>query len=100
MMGHDDRWTARMQLARSQDRWRQGIAERRRADRRDEIARQNYSDHVRRERLVARAYEAEEARRRHPNGRLVLSAAERLRRYAVMDQGKQVRNSGEVYGVR
>jgi hypothetical protein len=100
MMNLDQGWTARMHLARHQTQWRQEVSDRRQASRRNQIMSENYADHVRRERAVRRAYEAEATRHRTPNGRLVLPAAERLRRYALMDEGKQVRHSGQVYAIR
>jgi hypothetical protein len=102
MMNADQGWVNRMHLARHQTQWRQGMAERRRADRRNEWMAEAYAAGVRRERAVRRAYADEEARRRRTTGRLGLSEAERIRRYELMDRdrGVQTRNSGQVYGVR
>jgi hypothetical protein len=64
MMNVDDGWAARMRLARSQNRWRRQVAETRQTARRNQVMAENYADHLRRQRLVARAYEAEAARQR------------------------------------
>jgi hypothetical protein len=100
MMNVDDGWVTRMGVARSQNRWRRQVADTRQTARRNQIMAENYADHLRRQRLVARAFEAEAARHRQTSARQSLSQADRARRYQYLDGRMQTRTGGTVTAVR